>query len=215
MGFYDGPKIVTDGLILVVDAADRNSYPGTGTTWYDISGNGNHASLTNGPTWNSLGYFSFDGSNDYANIPSVNLRNSNNTVLVIGKYVSTTTGRILGGINNNYLCGTWAGYTSQFYAEGWIAGPYGSTDTNWHIYHGTANNGGAGTPNGTTFYDNSVAVVPIGSGGYGPNGIRIGSDGQYNEYANCQVAYVAAWNKVLTAHEVFQNYNALKSRYNL
>jgi len=213
MGFYDGPKIVTDGLVLVVDAANKNSYPGTGTTWYDISGNGNHATLTNGPTWNSLGYFSFDGSNDYADI-SLNLRNSNNTVLVMGRYTSATTGRILGGINNNYLCGTWSGYTSQFYAEGWVSGPGGSSDTNWHIYHGSTNNGGAGTTLGTTFYNNSIQLI-VGSGGYGPNGIRIGSDGQFNEYAVCQVAYVAAWNKCLTALEVFQNFNALKPRFNL
>jgi hypothetical protein len=214
MGVAGGPYIIKDSsLVLLVDAANRNSYPGSGTTWYDISGNGNHATLYNGPTWNSLGYFSFDGSNDYADI-SLNLRNSDNTVLVMGRYTSPT-GRILGGINNNYLCGTWSGYTSQFYAEGWISGPGGSSDTNWHIYHGSTNNGGAGLTNGTTFYNNSIAVVPVGSGAYGPNGIRIGSDGQYNEYAVCQVAYVAAWNRCLTALEVFQNFNVLKSRFSL
>jgi hypothetical protein len=215
MGVAGGPYIIKDSsLVLLVDAADRNSYPGSGTTWYDVSGNGNHATLYNGPTWNSLGYFSFDGSNDYADI-SLNLRNSDNTVLVMGRYTSATTGRILGGINNNYLCGTWSGYTSQFYAEGWISGPGGSSDTNWHIYHGSTNNGGTGTINGTTFYNNSIALVPVGSGAYGPNGIRIGSDGQYNEYAVCQVAYVAAWNRCLTALEVFQNFNVLKSRFSL
>lgn len=40
-----GPNIVTDGLILNLDAADRNSYPGTGTTWFDLSGNGNNATI--------------------------------------------------------------------------------------------------------------------------------------------------------------------------
>jgi hypothetical protein len=212
MSFYDGPKIVTNSLVLLIDAANRNSYPGSGTTWYDISGNGNHATLYNGPTWNSLGYFGFDGSNDYADIPGLNLSSLNNTVMVIGRYVSAS-GRILGGVYNNYLCGTWSGYVSQFYPGGWVSGPYGSYDTNWHIYHGSSNPGGA--PNGTQFYNNSIGLVVNGSGGVGPNGIRVGSDGVYNEYAICQVAYVAAWTKCLTSLEVLQNYNALKPRFNL
>lgn len=40
MGFYRGPKIVTDGLVLYLDAANTKSYPGTGSTWFDLSGNG-------------------------------------------------------------------------------------------------------------------------------------------------------------------------------
>lgn len=214
MAFNNGPRITTNGLMLCLDALDRNSYPGTGTTWFDVSGNGYNATLTNGPTWNSAGYFTFDGSNDYADV-SLNLRNSNNTVMVIGRYVSST-GRILGGINNNYLCGTWNNNVNQFFAEGWISGPgvYGY-DANWRVYHGSTNNGGAGTSGGTQFFSNGTGLVTNGSGGYGPNGIRIGSDGQFNEYANCQIGYVAAWNRCLTTNEIIQNYNYFKTRFNL
>ena len=62
-----GPRIVTDGLVLCLDAADNNSYPGSGTTWTDLSGNGNNGTLTNGPTFNSAnrGGIVFDGTNDY------------------------------------------------------------------------------------------------------------------------------------------------------
>ena len=213
MALNYSPRIVRDGLVLALDAADKNSYPGSGTTWYDLSGNGNHATLYNGPTFSTsnIGCFTFDGSNDYADV-SLNLRTSNNTMMIIGIYV-TLTGRILGGISNNYLCGTWNTYTNQFFGEGWISGPYGYQDTNWHIYHGSTNNGGSGTPNGTQFYNNGTGLVTGGSGGYGPNGIRIGSDGLYNEYANCQVAYVAAYNRCLTREEILQNYNAFKTRF--
>jgi hypothetical protein len=213
MALNYSPRIVRDGLVLALDAADKNSYPGSGTTWYDLSGKGNHATLYNGPTFSTsnIGCFTFDGSNDYADV-SLNLRTSNNTMMIIGRYV-TLTGRMLGGISNNYLCGTWNTYTNQFYGEGWISGPYGYQDTNWHIYHGSTNNGGSGTPNGTQFYNNGTGLVTGGSGGYGPNGIRIGSDGQYNEYANCQVAYVAAYNRCLTRGEILQNYNAFKTRF--
>jgi len=48
MAFGNGPQIVTNGLIMNLDAADRNSYPGSGTTWYDTSGNGNNGTITNG-----------------------------------------------------------------------------------------------------------------------------------------------------------------------
>ena len=53
---YFSPRIVTSGLIFVVDAADKNSYPGTGTTWKDLSGNNYTGTLTNGPTFNSAFY---------------------------------------------------------------------------------------------------------------------------------------------------------------
>ena len=48
MALNYGPTIVTDGLVLALDAADRNSYPGTGNTWFDISGNGNNGTINSG-----------------------------------------------------------------------------------------------------------------------------------------------------------------------
>ena len=67
MGFYRGPNIVKDGLVLHLDAANYKSYPGSGTTWSDLSGNGNNGTLTNGPTFDSgnRGSIVFDGSNDF------------------------------------------------------------------------------------------------------------------------------------------------------
>ena len=50
---YYGPRIVTDGLQLYLDAANVKSYPGSGTDWRDLSGNSNTSSLVNGPTYSS------------------------------------------------------------------------------------------------------------------------------------------------------------------
>ena len=63
-----GPNIIENGLVLALDAADRNSYPGTGTTWYDLTSNKIDFVLTNGPVFNSgsNGSIQFDGSNDLA-----------------------------------------------------------------------------------------------------------------------------------------------------
>jgi len=56
-----GPRIVTDGLVLALDAADTNSYPGSGTTWSDLSGNGRNYSIGASISWNASGYFSCTG----------------------------------------------------------------------------------------------------------------------------------------------------------
>jgi len=66
MSVYRGPKIVTDGLVLCLDAADKNSYSGTGTTWYDLGKNNYNGTLVNGPTFssNNMGAIVFDGTDD-------------------------------------------------------------------------------------------------------------------------------------------------------
>jgi len=67
MGIGYGPRVITDGLVLALDAADVSSYPGSGTTWTDLSGNGNNGTLVNGPTY-SDGSIVFDGTNDYISL---------------------------------------------------------------------------------------------------------------------------------------------------
>jgi hypothetical protein len=73
MGLGHSPSIVRDGLVLYLDAANPKSYPGSGTTWFDLKGTSN-STLSNGPTFvnSNKGYFSFDGVNDYTqiNIPT-------------------------------------------------------------------------------------------------------------------------------------------------
>ena len=78
---YANGKIVTAGLVLALDAADRNSYVSGSTVWNDVSGNGNNGTLTNGPTFNSGsgGSIVFDGVNDYVNTP-LNIDANPNTI---------------------------------------------------------------------------------------------------------------------------------------
>jgi hypothetical protein len=74
MATIGGSNIVTSGLILSLDAANSRSYPGSGTTWSDLSGNGNTGTLTNGPTFSNNSLV-FDGTNDYSTTPdSTSLR---------------------------------------------------------------------------------------------------------------------------------------------
>lgn len=71
MSYSNGPKLVTNGLVLYLDAANPKSYIGSGTTWNDLSGTKN-GTLTNSPTYNtsSKGSIVFDGIDDYIAIPS-------------------------------------------------------------------------------------------------------------------------------------------------
>jgi hypothetical protein len=73
MATIGGSNIVTSGLILSLDAANSRSYPGSGTTWTDLSGNSNNGSITNGPVFSSAnqGSIVFDGTNDYVGITPV------------------------------------------------------------------------------------------------------------------------------------------------
>ena len=64
----ESPDVVyPTSLKMYLDASDTTSYPGTGTTWFDLTSNANNGTI-NGATWNSGGYFDFDGSNDYVDI---------------------------------------------------------------------------------------------------------------------------------------------------
>jgi hypothetical protein len=67
MAIQRGPKIVTNGLVLCLDAADKNSYPGTGVSWSNLTSNSNNGTLVNGPTFNNnnRGSIVFDGLDDY------------------------------------------------------------------------------------------------------------------------------------------------------
>ena len=75
MGIAYNSSIVRDGLVLHLDAANQKSYPGSGTTWSDLSGNGNNGTLVNGVAYSSdnNGNMVFDGVNDYVSLPSITL----------------------------------------------------------------------------------------------------------------------------------------------
>lgn len=78
MSYHNGPRIVTDGLVLYLDAGNSKSYTGSGTVWNDLSGNGNNGTLINGPTYSSLnkGSINFDGINDHCRITIPALSNT-------------------------------------------------------------------------------------------------------------------------------------------
>ena len=88
MSIVAGPDIIEDGLVLCLDAANARSYPGTGTAWNDLSGNGNNGTLTNGPAFSSAneGSIVFDGTNDYVTFADTTVGSINNATFSYGSW---------------------------------------------------------------------------------------------------------------------------------
>jgi hypothetical protein len=211
---YAFGKIVTNGLVLAVDAADKNSYPGSGTTWFDVSGNGNNISL--GPSVSFVssfgGVLNFPQNGDgYGRNTSMNLSFSNYTVMsFVKKNSNGNTGRTITAYNNNWLLGHHDSTYGDYYAEGWI-NDVGSpeSDTTWRMFTGTGNIG----LDSYSLYINNQIIVTNSNGSAGPNGWNLNN--QYEQYSDCQISNLICYNRVLTTAEIQQNYNALKSRFGL
>jgi len=236
------PSIVLDGLVLYLDAGNTSSYPGSGTTWTDLSSSGKNATLSNGPTYSSDdgGSIVFDGVNDFASIGSP----------------SPLSGTQL------FTFEIWVNFTS-------ISGNYGGLNKSaWLFAGGTGGGGGQpelavlsadntsftpdtlnfGRGSGGTVGSCQVSVSSLMSNGNWYqivlvrsstntqevylNGVQIGtgnvsnsfSDGitnfgsiennsNYSGYLNGKISNIKIYNRALTAAEVQQNYNALVGRF--
>jgi hypothetical protein len=204
------PKIVTNGLVLSLDAADKNSYPGSGTTWYDLSGNGNNGTLsaaTIGTT--AAGTMTFNGTNTTITISSPNLTSSNFTVIGVSKRTSGT-GRLISGGSNNWLLGHWSTSARQYYSLGWVEGPYGYNDTDTHIFCGTGDISG----DLYNFYDNNVNYTTTTTGGSaGPNGFVLGKYYAGTEWGTGTITVLLVYDRILTSSEMTQNFNAHRHRF--
>ena len=220
---------VRNGLVLELDAGQRASYPGTGNTWYDLSGNNLNGALTNGPTFSGIGATSsivFDRSNDYVNVGDSTLLNTftGMTLEVIVKY--TTTNDQIFAQKVNYVAG--GGYTLELFSSGIAAFCYGSGGSSYlnvavssypanNIYHMLFTLSG----NTQTLYINGVSVA-TNSGGSLPSisgtVFKIGDrTGTYptSSYFGGNVYLTKFYNRALSAYEVKQNFDYYRTRYNI
>ena len=219
MSVYAGPNIVEDGLVLCLDAANPKSYPGTGTTWFDISGNGNDGTITGSVSHSSLfnGVFELPGtSGNYINVTSPNLSASSHTIIGASRYVNASGGgRIFSGYANNWLMGhygTGSDTRGDYYANGWVYNPSNTGGGVWGIYAGT----GDTATDTWGIYDNGVLITSNSNGANGPNGFGIGRYAPSNtEYSNAYVGFLIAYNRVLSAEEIQNNFKALRGRFSI
>ena len=211
MSYSNGPKILTDGLVLCWDISNPKSYPGTGATVYDLCGNYN-GTLVNSPTFSTSnnGILTFNGSTSYLQNTSINFSTTNCTVIGAAKY-NGTNGRMINATNNNWLMGHWSNSVANYYAEGWVTSAgAGGSDNNWRIYATTNNYSG----DSWGFYINGQLNTSNNAGAQGPNGIGVGRYAPSNsEYSNGSFSFVMVYNRILTSNEILQNHNALKGRF--
>jgi hypothetical protein len=222
------PQIVTSGLVLALDAANKVSYPGTGTTWYDLSGNANTGTLTNGPTFSGAnqGTFVFDGTDD-----NVQLGNASaflpTSAITINCWAKTRVVQVYKKLFVTVTSGTQS-VTGIFFS----LGP--ATD---NIYLGIITNNGSQYATSTT--NPSTSLFSNFCGTYDGsniklylNGVLLATQAQTGTIVNTgigrisgydsgaeiwdgNVASFSIYNKALTATEVLQNYNATKTRFGL
>jgi hypothetical protein len=219
IAYYGG--IVTNGLVLALDAAKKDSYPGSGTVWRDISGNGNNGTLTNGPTFNSNngGSIVFDGINDYVNLGS----NINLTKLSFFCWIKTTgnLGHLIAAYQPSSPYPGWsvgvgfvgsAGRLNFWSGGGWKQSFIQCNTNVWmHIAVTFENETVSFYKDG--IFSNSTTSTPISS--YIGNkflGARV------NDAASPYIGSISqtlTYNRALSSAEVLQNYNATKGRYGL
>ncbi len=236
MAFANGGSIVTSGLVLALDAADRNSYPGSGTVWSDLSGNANTGTLTNGPTFSSAngGSIVFDGTNDYVATPIQNLDrpctfstwvNFNNLTgfqtligqdtsasIIRGRFYFQKAGATSGGLILNVVNFSIVLSSNSIV----IANAINPVVTNqWYNYSAVL------TTTTLALYENGILQNTVNDSNtfLTPNTTITLNAGYYNnsivDYINGKSSSFQIYNRALSASEVLQNYNATQARFNL
>jgi len=208
---YVGPDIVQNGLVAVFDAGSTRSYPGTGSTWYNLIGTVNGALSTTSIGTTTAGTMTFDGVDDSIDIPLASLTSTDFTVIGISGKISGSNGRLISAKQNNWLLGHHGTGSRKYYSEGWVAQTYSDSSNNVHIYCGTGNISG----DVYSFREDNVNYTQTASGGsQGPNGFSLG---RYaigsNEYGTGTITVLLVYNRVLTDAEIDQNFNAQKNRF--
>lgn len=209
--------IVTSGLIMYLDPGNKDSYSSFGTNVRDLTGSGNNGILVNSPSYSASygGVLEFNGSTSYMSVPTINLSSGASTIMGAARYTGTgATGRVITSISNNWLLGHWSSSTENYYAEGWVTGVgAGTNNTAWRIYTGTGN---TSTDSWALYVNGALNAGPNANGSQGPNGLCLGGwQNGPTEPSASQVGFVLAYNRVLSAAEIQQNYNAFKARYSL
>ena len=229
------PQIVTNGLLLCLDAGNAKSYIGSGTTWNDLSGRNNIGTLTNGLTYSNAsgGSIMFDGVDDYINISPTNFNLSTFSINVWFKSLNTssnnlrlihkadTSGSTKGfliansAIDGKMVFGYQASYTTNEILK---RSTVLISQNTWYCvtmtYSGSS---------GIKIYFNSIedtgesSTSPdIGWTSSSGNFFSVGSVASGDAYFyDGSISQISIYNKVLTSQEVRQNFNALRGRFGI
>jgi hypothetical protein len=231
--------LITEGLVLNLDAAKRDSYPGSGTLWRDLSGNGNNGTLTNGPTFSGIGKQAsivFDGVDDYVKSTAVNGTGIMNPTLY-GEVISVNIwSRSTSTRGSQYVITTGA-YTGVVTGFTFIVNDGGTSGTDFigirtstkaYVYSSNFVSlnewvNACFTTDGTNMYiyKNGILIgtilgVSVGSGESNNAGLQISGPNNTSGFLFVgRIPITQIYNRALSAAEVLQNFNALKGRYGI
>jgi hypothetical protein len=240
MAFNFSPKIITDDLVLYLDAANRKSYPGSGTVWNDLSGNGNTGTLINGPTFNSSngGSIVFDGINDYGRIN--NFSSDDGAGLSVCGWVNPVTlsvdqfaGVFLNWIinkrntttpntnswqfitaNSKLTFSAWGVANTVITPDNQTQGIYTLQLNKWqYVSACIGKNTGSEF---STYYNGHLNFSGSMSGDLGNStkSVDVGKTGWADGYYwNGRISNIKIYNRTLSAQEIQQNYNATRQRF--
>ena len=220
MGVAYNSRIVTENLVLCLDAANTKSYPGSGTTWTDLSGRGNTGTLVNGVGYSASngGSLTFDGVNDYVTTSAIVEAATNSNLQTISGWM----------IGDGALFGSNANGTGQFHLR---VSLISNVLTYRNSYYGGAAGEGDDTVSVTSRSANNIVIVKTAAEKYDVyfNAEKVLSQvtkkatvsvnfypGYYYggvTWNSGTVSNYSIYNRALSAAEIQQNYNALKSRY--
>lgn len=237
MGLGHSPSIVTNGLVGYWDAGNSRSYPGSGTTWFDLSGRNNNGTLTNNPTFSNSngGYLNFNGTNQYATIADItgvtDFTTTDSYTVEFWIYANSTQNDT-GNVDNDVV-EKWSGtggypYVFRYYrsTQKIAIGTYNGSSSNgldlqissntwWHICGVFDRARGlilgyanAGESYSTTAYN----ITGTSSNSSALNLMRRGNG---INYATGRIASLKIYNRALSESEVKQNYNSFRGRYDL
>jgi hypothetical protein len=221
MSYANGPKIVTNGLVLYLDAGNSKSYPGSGSTWYDLKSSYNATVAGGLPTYSSIngGVLAFNGTSDYMLIPDPGSL-SNFTISCWVYPLLSSTGvapSIIASVYPSKVNFQITYFNNQtayagIYNAGWVQTSTLSASQGWQnlvlTYNGSS----------MILYRNTVSIANVStaiSAQSSGSGIRIGRRWDSGDYFNGYISSVKIYNTALTADKVSQNYNALKGRFGL
>jgi hypothetical protein len=235
MATIGGSNIVRNGLILELDAANRRSYVSGSTTWRDVSGDNLTGLLVNGPTFNSNsnGSIVFDGTNDYYS-SSIAITQSGHTIMSwvyinslnkewipILEFQSSNSSRahyyVLGDLNGSVnqrrgFGANWTPNNTTTYAT-WTNPNLVTVEANrWYMFTGRL----SGSV-GDTYVNLEKSKATLSGISYSSILVNtlLNARPSSNFYNSCLVGTVLIYNTALSDTEIQQNYNAMKSRFNL
>jgi len=241
MTAFGGPDIITNGLVLALDAANPLSYPGSGNIWYDTSGNNNNATKngnTANPVWNSAGYFTFaasDGSTGANNIFTVaNSATLQNLTHVTIQFVCAMETKTPVGSDYSWMCIVTKGEEGGNQRPGTSVNQDSglryyhiecpsATDSSVNLFTSADYTGNkynmfqtrVSNAGGTQGWLNGAQVSTSGITTTGNTStLYIGSNGFFELFKG-KFANLYIYNRALTDAELVQNYQALRTRFGL